>query len=235
MPGIYDARIFGLTLSVAADGLTVTVATGSAYVPDAGRMFVTAPISVVIASPVANTWRHVYIGPASQIQVVATAPAEPYMETARCMTGNNAWRYLGSIRIGADAKALPFLHTQPGAQGNQIEYLVTNQLMNTALLALSLGSLNTPTLIQMGAYLPPTTRRVRAWFENLSTAIAYIGNPDLGEVTATNHRLAIRAGHPGVADLVLCSAAQTLQYRMSAALVLGNGLTMRVIGYTFDR
>ena len=121
---VNDARIVGLKLSVAADGQTITVGPGVAYIPNQGRVLLQNDISTVVTG-VVSAWRHFYLANDDGVlafEASATAPADPYQGTARTKSNDSTRRYLGSLYFGTDGKTLSFIHSQAGDRANRIDF-----------------------------------------------------------------------------------------------------------------
>lgn len=86
-------------------GTTITIGKGYAALQSTGNnLAVLADLSVTV-SPAANTWYHLYLydnAGTPALELVTTAPAAPYLGTARSKTGDTSRRYIVSL-LGASA------------------------------------------------------------------------------------------------------------------------------------
>jgi hypothetical protein len=108
-PGYLD----GLKLQwISANALTVS--SGAAYVPSLGRVLrVPNAIAKTGLALTTSSWYHVYLllnGTNPDIEIVTTAPAAPYVGTARTKTSDTSRRYLGSVLTDANGAMWPFYH-----------------------------------------------------------------------------------------------------------------------------
>ena len=105
---VNDGRIGGLRLSVAADGQTVGLTPGFAYIPNQGRALSQADMTVAVTG-VVSAWRHFYLANDDgtlKFEASATAPSDAYQGTARIKTGDATRRYL--VRFISTPAVLPW-------------------------------------------------------------------------------------------------------------------------------
>lgn len=232
---VNDSRIGGLKLSVAADGKTVSVSPGFAYLPNQGRVLSQADMSVVV-NGVVSAWRHFYIANDDGVlafEVSATAPADPYQGTARTKSNDATRRYLGSLYFNGSGITLAFLHSQVGDRANRISFTPPGGAAIAQARLLNIGTGATPQTVDASAVVPMTCRLMYCLIDNTSTSDAYIGTPDGGTLSTTNYLLFVKANQAGQFDVEV-NGSQLLNYFLNGIITLG-GLTIRVRGYLFDR
>lgn len=242
--------IQGLRLSVdLPTQLTITVDTGTAYLPDNTRIIVTAPMLVTLSAPVAGTWYHAYVFQASSgvagFEVVTDAPSTPYAGTARTKQGDVTRRYVGSIVIGSNGKAIPFKHVSVGTTC-RVQYIQGLPVANATAGGLTLLTGGTATAVSNVSALtavPITASIMMAQFLNSSTYDAYLGNPDQpNALSATSAIRVVLARSCVPVDLPLSGSGQ-FNYMLAATNLLGTltgvlfsgSLTGQVTGYIYDR
>lgn len=236
MASPFEGLLYGFQLSVAADLKTVSVSNGVAYLPGGTRIYTETALSVVVTG-ITSAWAHFYLsltGGVAALEASAVAPASFYQNTARIKTGDATRRYLGSIYFLASGFCTQFLHSNFGMQNNRIDFLMPNGIANTAAAILNLGVSQTPVTISAATSCPPTTRLLRAQIINTAGLPAYIGNADSGTPSATSYLRLILPNNSDQGDLVLDSSQQ-LNYVFGAGITLGGSLSVRAIGFIFDR
>lgn len=233
---VNDARIVGLKLSVAADGVTVGLSPGLAYIPNQGRALLNSDMSIVV-SGVTSAWRHFYIANDNGVlafEASATAPADPYQGTARTKSNDPTRRYLGSLYFNAAGITLAFLHSQVGDRANRISFVPPGGAAIAQSRLLNVATGTTPTVVDASTVVPMTCRLMYTLINNTSTSDAYIGTPDTGTLSTTNFLLFVKANQAGQFDVEV-NGNQLLNYFLNNALITLGGLTIQVRGYLFDR
>lgn len=231
-----DARIVGLKLSVAADGKTVSVSDGLAYLPSTGRILLQAAVSTLV-NGVVSAWRHFYIGNDDgqiQFEASATAPADPYQGTARTKSNDPTRRYLGSLYFGTGGTTMQFTHSQAGDRANRMDFTPPGGAAVSQATLLSLATSTASVNVNAANIVPVTCRIMYALIDNTSPSDAYLSTPDFGTVSPTNFLLIIKGGQAGQYDVVV-NGNQQITYMLNSALITVGGLTIRVRGYLFDR
>lgn len=110
---ISTAYIDGLGINYISSG-TISVNPGTAYVPGLGK-FVTVTGTITRAFPIpvpTGTWQHIYLwedGSTPSIQVTGTVPSNPYSGRARTKSGNENYRFLGSLLPDNAGYIYPFV------------------------------------------------------------------------------------------------------------------------------
>lgn len=231
-----DSRITGLKLSVGADGKTVTVSDGLAYVPATGRILSQTALSVLVDG-VVSAWRHFYLSNDAgviSLEASATAPAEPYQGTARTKSNDPTRRYLGSLYFGTGGTTMAFTHSQPGDRANRVDFTPPGGAAVAQATLLSLATGTAPTNVNAANIVPVTCRIMYTLIDNSSPSDAYLSTPDFGNVGPNNYLLSIKGGQAGQYDVVV-NGNQQLTYMLNSVLITIGGLTIRIRGYLFDR
>lgn len=239
-----NALLSGLILSASADRLTANVGPGHCYLPLANgstlRMSMDAAISVTLQQPSASTWQHLYAYQGTTagtvlVEASTTAPSATYQGTARTKTGDTTRRFLGSIYVGSDSKIVPFAHSSPGQQGNDITY-TTPLGQNGTSAPLLLGLVTTPTTFDCSSFVPPNVAMLKAQLINSAATPLYVGNSAMGStLSATNALLNVQGVNTDYAEIPL-DGNRAFQYLWGGSILnLTGGLTVRPRGYRFDR
>lgn len=231
-----DSRLSGLRLSVAADGQTIGLTPGVAYIPNQLRALSQTDMSVVVTG-VVSSWRHFYIandGGDLKFEASPTPPAVPYQGTARTKSNDPTRRYLGSLYFGASGTTMQFVHSQEGERANRIDFTPPGGAAVSQATLLSLATGTAPTNVNAANIVPLTCRILYALIDNSSPSDAYLSTPDYGNVSPTNFLLIIKGGQAGQYDVVV-NGNQQLTYMINSLLITVGGLTIRVRGYLFDR
>lgn len=231
-----DSRIVGLKLSVAADGKTVSVSDGLAYLPATGRILSQSSMTLLVDG-VVNAWRHFYLGNDNgtlSFEASATVPADPYQGTARTKSNDPTRRYLGSLYFGIAGTTMAFIHSQPGDRANRIDFTPPGGAAVAQATLLSLATATGSTNVNAANIVPLTCRILYALIDNSSPFDAYISTPDYGNVSASNFLLMVKGGGGGQYDVVV-NGNQQLTYMLNSILITVGGLTIRIRGYLFDR
>jgi hypothetical protein len=202
-------------------------------------------MTATLSSPAANTFYHLYAyqGPSGTIalEISTTAPAAPYLGTARCKTGDVSRRYLASGRTNASAKFRPAKHTRPTDIGNRVMLdaaTASGSLPTTLLSALTATTVQT---IDLSSVVPVTATRAIVQVLNPSSRTLYVGRSEAGVVSTTNYQYAAVPGSCPVLDVTLDSTRQ-FTCVLSSTDILGNivailtgSVTLNLVGYEFDR
>lgn len=215
----------------------LTVSSGAAYIASLARV-VRAPNPIAKTGLVltASTWYHVYLvlsGAAADIEIVATAPAAPYVGTARAKTGDTSRRYLGSVITDASGDLYRFRHS-----GMRIAYLMDVALTPEITRVLSAGVATAATMISLSRCLPVTASLATIKFQNNDAgAPARFSNSDVGANPATAAILNLPVATAGAQSATLdfpTNSAQQILYVMSGT-PSGAGSYADVMGYMFER
>lgn len=240
-----NSLIRRLQLSVAMDGVTVSVGPGVCYTPNTIRLISDGTASVVLASPTINTWYHAYafqgVDGTLALEVVSTAPSAPYQGTARTKTGDTTRRYLGSMYVGANGKIRPFRHSIAGDVGNRILFDASTAAGSIPNPILSVLTATTVQTLALNPILPVTAKEAICQIANLSNRYAYISRPGMADPSVTNFQVMAGPAACPVADIML-DDSQRMTVILSATGLLGSilavlsgSLTIYSLGYTYDR
>lgn len=231
-----DSRLAGLRLSVAADGQTVGLTPGVAYIPNQQRALSQNDMTTVVTG-VVSAWRHFYIANDAgdlKFEASATAPAAPYQGTARTKSNDPTRRYLGSLYFGTAGTTMQFVHSQEGERANRIDYTPPGGAAVAQSTLLSLATSTSAVNVNAANIVPLTCRLMYSLIDNSSPSDAYLSTPDFGTVSPTNYLISIKGGQSGQFDIVV-NGNQQLTYMLNSVLITLGGLTIRVRGYLFDR
>lgn len=231
-----DSRLAGLRLSVAADGQTVGLTPGVAYIPNQQRALSQNDMTVAVTG-VVSAWRHFYIANDAgdlKFEASATAPAAPYQGTARTKSNDPTRRYLGSLYFGTAGTTMQFVHSQEGERANRIDYTPPGGAAVAQSTLLSLATSTSAVNVNAANIVPLTCRLMYSLIDNSSPSDAYLSTPDFGTVSPTNYLISIKGGQSGQFDIVV-NGNQQLTYMLNSVLITLGGLTIRVRGYLFDR
>lgn len=233
-----NSRITGMRMSVDSTGLIVTVGAGQCFLPDTNRVATDSDMSVSAGSPTASSWLHVYAymdGTGTPlIETSSTSPSSPYQGTARTKAGDTSRRFIGSLWVGSDGKIIPIRHGNPGQNANRVEFMGVNGLANTAYALIINGVSQTPVVISAASMVPPVSTFLVMQVDNSATLPLYMGNPDMGAISATNFLRSVKAGGGGQMDIVL-NASQQFSYVFGAGLLGIGTINIRGIAYFYDR
>lgn len=236
--------IRGLQASVALDGHTVSVSPGMCYVPGTGRVLSDGTASVVVPST-PSTEFHLYAydmgGGLMGLEASTTAPAAPYLGTARCKTGDQTRRYLISGRNNASGILRPGKHTRPSEMANRVMLDAASAAGSLPITLLSGLIATTPQTIDLSNVIPVTANRAIVQVMNPSSFTVYTSRSDVGAPSPTNYQYAAIAGSCPILDVTL-DANRQFTVLLSATNILGGiialltgSVTITLVGYDFDR
>lgn len=233
-----NSRITGMRMSVDATGLIATCGPGQGFLPNTQRIATDADLSVTLSGLTPSSWVHMYAYLSTPqtpaIEVVATAPSTPYQGTARTKTGDTSRRYIGSLWVGSAGTIIPIRHGNPGQNANRVEFMGSNGLANAAYVIVLNGVSQTPVVVDCSSMVPPVSTFLVMHVDNSATLPLYMGNPDMGTISATNFLRTVKAGGGGQMDIIL-NASQQLNYVFGAGLLGLGTINIRGIAYFFDR
>jgi hypothetical protein len=243
------ARIQGLRVSGAADGLSASCSSGVAYLPDNTRLLF-AGGSVPLTDPVAGpSWRHLYLGKTTPgayaaLSLSTVAPAAPYMDSARVMTGDDTKRYLASGLV-VNNRFRPARHIVTGAYGNQILFGQAASVLQTPYELINVGgTLTVPRTVDLSMAVPTTADTAILQINNLTNGWVYGQNPDVSAASRTtrqfqvapNNSLVVLAQLSAARTLsVVCSPTNILGLDVVTSLLLSGTYTVEISGYLFSR
>lgn len=215
-----------------ANSLSVT--SGAAYISSLGRVVrlgATANLAGLVLT--ASTWYHLYLylnAGAPAIECVTTAPAAAYFGTARAKTGDTSRRYVGSVKTDASGNIYKFVQTNS-------DVMYEENVINAPFNILNNGTATTPTNVDASGIVPLTSSVAYAQFYNSSpNTNCGVANPDCNFTLSVGGAVTIFAITPGLTTIARAqlSSAQLFNYQHSVTPSSG-GMTIRVIGYTFER
>lgn len=240
-----SAIISGLQASVALDGLTISISPGMCYVPGPARILSDGTTSVVLSSPLPNTFYHLYGydagGGIMGLEASATPPSEPHLGTARTKQGDPTRRYLISGRTNASGVLRPGKHIWPAAMGNRIMLDAASAAGSIPLTLLSALTAVTPQTIDLSAVLPITATRATVQLQNPTNFWLFTSRSERGAPSATNYQYAAVPGSSQVVDVTL-DADRKFTVLLTATGLLGpilglltGSVTITLVGYDYDR
>lgn len=212
-------------------GTSLRVTSGAAFIPGRGSALeLPSAVTKSGLSLAANTWYHVYLfdnAGNADVEVVTTAPAAPYIGTARAKTGDTSRRYVGSVRTGASNQILRFTHD---SSSQSINYVV--DLNTPPLLLVSNGTTangGTGVAVSCASAVPVTAKRLLAFFENTGSNIVFISTPELGAPSG-NILSFLRAGAM-VNGFIVINDNKEFSYSTGAGAIF----QCFCAGYTYER
>lgn len=237
--------IRGMQISVALDGVTVSVSPGVCYIPGPGRIVSDGTASIVLTGAAPTTFYHLYAyqgaGNTLALEISTVGPDVPYLGTARCKTGDTTRRYLISGRTNATGTLRPGKHTRPAEMGNRVMLDAATAAGSLPITLLSLLTSTSVQTIDLSSVLPPTATRAVVQVLNPSSRTLYVGRSETGTVSNTNYQYAAIPGSCPVFDLTL-NSDRTFTCVLSSTDILGNiialltgSVTINLVGYEFDR
>ena len=210
----------------------VTVSSGRAYIPGLGY-YLDAPNAIALTGLVltASTFYHLYLysnAGVPAVECVTTAPAAAYNGTARAKTGDTSRRYIGSVRTDTSGNLMNFLHTPSSGA-----YLYKSNINNNGLYVLNNGGSATPVNIDCSAVIPASGVLAFAYLENTDVSnTAEVGTPDVANIVANVWTFVRKNGR--LSSQYMLSNVQ-LSYVMTGASAAGTGLSIWILGYTYER
>jgi len=150
---------------------SISVSSGGAYIEStASILLVPSALSLSSLSLTANTWYYLYLynnAGVAAIELVTTAPAAPFMGTARSKTGDTSRRFLGAFRSNTGTG---LWHFKLGNTG-MIHYL--EQMSAAPFRCLTGGNAATLTAVDLSAVVPPTTTTAELILNNDSASVYF--------------------------------------------------------------
>ncbi|MBN5028191.1 hypothetical protein JY419_01970 [Stenotrophomonas maltophilia] len=231
-----NASLTALAVSAYIDGMQMGYVSGRSLSFSSGSLAIQstglilqfpATITKSGISLAANSWGHCYAfsnAGVPDVEVVTTAPAAPYMGTARAKTGDSSRRYLGSVRTDASGLIIPFGHK---VQGGEIKYrnsVAANQILSS-------GMSGTPVNVDASPRVPVTSTLIEIFAETGPGDVAFISNPDVNADPIAGVLFFLRASQQ-IYGTMETSATQQLNYALTPAV---SGLSIYCCGYTYAR
>ncbi len=238
-----------MRLSVALDGLTVTLGQGICGLPNNHRIISDGSSSVTLSSPSASTWYYAYAYEMSPgiagLELSTTGPSAPYPSssgTARTKAGDDTRRYLGSVYVQASGLIRPFRHLNAGDLGNLILFSAATVAGSVPVTLLSAFVASSATLMSLSQIIPPTATHARLDVKNASSRTVYLSNPDAGAASPTNWIISAQPNESVIGDIELSTAQQISAILSTTGLlgtllgsILSGQVNLYVQGYYFDR
>lgn len=212
----------------------IKITTGMAYVQSSGKVQKLTADSTLTPSLSASTWYHLYLYDNSgtiTIESSTTAPASPWIGTARSKTSDTTRRYLGSFRTNASSQIQNFQQSGGGALV-QIAWRVDTGSVTRAL---SGGTASTATNISLANYVPPTCFMAFVRAINLGDQAVFTDTSDCTgtNVAASSGLLALGNGAQAFLFHPL-NSSQTMRYSFAPAPSTG-AFYLDVYGYLLER
>lgn len=238
-----------MRLSVASDGLTVTLGQGLCGLPNGRRIFSDGSATAVLSSPTVSTWYFAYAYESSPgvagLELSTTAPSAPYPSasaTARTKTGDTTRRYVGSVYVQANGLIRPFKHVVCTDLGNKILFSAASTAGSVPLPALLNFVASAATNIPLNPQIPATATHAVLDIKNASNRTVYLSNPDMGAASPTNFILCAMPNESLLGDIEI-STSQNVSAILSTTGLLGallgsilsGQVNIYVQGYYFDR
>ncbi len=238
-----------MRLSVAPDGLTVTLGQGLCGLPNGRRIFSDGNATAVLSSPLTSTWYYGYAYETAPgvagLELSLTAPSSPYPSssaTARTKAGDATRRYVGSVYVQSNGLIRPFRHVVCTDLGNKILFSASTAAGSVPPPALLNFTASTATTIALNPLIPATATHAVLDIKNASNRTAYLSNPDMGVASPTNFILCAMPNESILGDIEL-SSTQSVSAILSPTGLLGSILgsllsgqvNIYIQGYYFDR
>lgn len=204
---------------------SLTFSSGTAYIPGLGRrVTVSADITLSGLALPASVWYYAYLyenAGAAAIELVTTAPAAPYMGSARTKAGDTTRRFIGAFRSSTNGGVLGFTAGNDG----MINY--RDNLIAAPYRVLSNGAATAPTIVVTSAIVPiNVTKSVRLSMNNNGTPVA--------NLAPGNFNVTMVGAEPGgkVSCDTTLDESGNLWYFNSGT---GGSLSIDITGYGMDR
>lgn len=211
---------------------SLRVSSGSVYIPSLGYA-IEFPAAVTKGGLAPSGTSHYYMyvflnGSTPDLEISTTAPAAPYIGSARCKTGDTSRRFIGAALANGSGGFWNFVF-----DNGRVLYKNTQDA--TAFRKLAGGTSTTEATVALGSCIPPTTKSAIIRFNNVATAgNAYTGTSDDSAAgPPTSGILSFVPGGNAIADHVVDSS-QAITY-WYATTPTGAGFFIDVCGYTLER
>lgn len=222
---VIDTALISGLIPARPSPTSLSFTTGTAYIPGLGRrVTVSADITLNALALPASVWHYAYLyenAGAAAIELVTTAPAAPYMGTARTKTGDTSRRFIGAFRSGTNGGVLGF------AMGNDGMLNYRDNLIAAPYRVLSNGSATAPTTVVTSAIVPiNVTKSVRLNLNNNGSPVA--------NLAPGNFNVTMIGAEPGgkvSCDTTLDESGNLWYFNSGAS----GSLSIDIIGYGMDR
>lgn len=212
---------------------SISVLGGACSIPSTGKLEVyPSTLTINSISLGASVFGHVYAfdnAGTPAIECVTTAPAAPYIGTARAKTGDTSRRYLGSILTDSGGNIIRFKHNW---MTGRIDY--TTYINTLPFLVAANGVATVTTSVSCSGVVPITSISASVFTDNSDTA-AFVryGTSEIGTLSGSNYLAYLFPSSMFVSQLQLDSS-QALTYQYSSAPAVG-AMNIRVVGYIYER
>lgn len=207
----------------------INITPGNAYIESLGRIYVSsATISLTGLTTTATTWYYLYLydnagTPAVEISI--TAPAAPYMGTARSKSADTSRRFLGAIKTAAANTIIRFQQVKNRwfwRTGSGIDFRV-----------LSAGAATVATVVSLSSGMPVTSTVALLRIFNLAGAgtTMYSSHGDDAVDTSAIYYLAVDSQQQAYVDYPT-NSSQQIKYINSAA---GGSSYVDMLGFIVER
>lgn len=219
--GVGLGYIDGLTLNWVS-ATSINVGAGSAYIPSVSKV-VSYAGGTFTPSGGANSFIHVYLTAAGDIEQAATVPLR-YYNQAHQKTGDNSRRYIGSLLVGAANIIYKFHHHPLDSSMSYTFGSPSNAPFRILNGVTGIGSVST------SASCPLTAHTLAGSFQTSSGGIAQFTPSDAGTAASVGWQVFVSAG---TVQNGTCRIAddRTITYWTSSS----NLAYIYTLGYYFDR
>ncbi len=218
----------------------VQITTGTVHIQSSASLMRITSTLTVSPSLSSNTWYHCYVfsnAGTPSAECVTTAPASPYVGTARSKTSDTTRRYVGSIRTDGSSQIRKFIMSG-GGSFRTILWMLDTTASPFRVLSGGLATVNTN--VDLSAVVPNVSSLIkvaRIRLVNLSSAAVYVF-VDNSDMSGTNPASA--SGFTGIgqnADVAISmpiNSSQIIRYAYSGGTPSGSGAFIEVQGYEVE-
>jgi hypothetical protein len=222
---VIDTALISGLIPARPSPTSLSFSTGTAYIPGLGRrVTVSADITLNALALPASVWHYAYLyesAGTAAIELVTTAPAAPYMGTARTKTGDTSRRFIGAFRSGTNGGVLGF------AMGSDGILNYRDNMIAAPYRVLSNGAATAPTIVVTSAIVPiNVTKSVRLNLNNNGSPVA--------NLAPGNFNVTMVGAEPGgkvSCDTTLDESGNLWYFNSGAS----GSLSIDIIGYGMDR
>ncbi|HYG07649.1 MAG TPA: hypothetical protein VD865_14755 [Stenotrophomonas sp.] len=228
--GASKGMIVGLRLERAAVN-AIRVSAGAAHIESSNQLLALPADTTTSGALAANTWYHVYLfesAGAAAVELVTTAPGNPYSGTARSKSTDANRRFLGSAKTNAVGALYNFVHSVASGK------VLYQENISPAPFSVVSGSATSPTTVSCAAVVPPSSKIAILTCNNNDPAVTVLlGNSDSPPQSSPFAFVDSCPASRTISSDFPLNAAQEFQYTFISA-PSGN-FVARVRGYTFER
>jgi|GEM_PF-3418591 len=219
--GVGRGYIDGLTLSWVS-ATSISVGAGSAYIPSVSKV-VSYAGGTFTPSGAANSFIHIYLTAAGDIEQAATVPLR-YYNQAHQKTGDNSRRYIGSLLVGAANNVYKF-HHHP--LDSSMSYTFGNPSIAPFRILNGVTGIGS---VSASASCPPTAHTLIGSFQTNAGGIAQFTPSDALTSVSTGWQVFVSAGTVQTGSCRIADD-RTISYYTSSS----NLAYIYTLGYYFDR